>query len=98
MPTSGPAVAPLVGPRGAIYRAGDDAGLNPESVERVGCHDPWHPYAGLLLAAGTTLPKVSAILRHSGTRVTAETYAGPVESARPERVGDLESAFGVTRP
>jgi integrase len=77
----------------AIYKAGDDAGLNPDGVERVGCHDLRHSCAGLLFAAGTPLPKVAAVLRHSDTRVTAEVYAGLVESARADLADDLEAAF-----
>jgi integrase len=77
----------------AIYKAGDDADLNPEGVERVGCHDLRHSCAGLLFAAGTPLPKVAAVLRHSDTRVTAEVYAGLVESQRAELAGDLAAAF-----
>jgi integrase len=77
----------------AIYRAGDDAGLNPEGCEPVGCHDLRHSCAGLLLAARTPLPKVSAVLRHSGTRVIADVYSGLVESARAELASDLEAAF-----
>jgi integrase len=81
----------------AISRAGDDADLNPEGAEQVGCHDLRHSCAGLLLAAGTPLPKVAAVLRHSDTRVTAEVHAGLVESARAELAGGLEAAFGATR-
>lgn len=77
----------------AIYAAGTAAGLNGDGLEPVGCHDLRHSCAGLLLAAGTPLPKVAAILRHSDTRVTAEVYAGLVESARAELAGDLAAAF-----
>ena len=82
----------------AIYASGDDAGLNGEGVQPVGCHDLRHSCAGLLLAAGTPLPKVAAVLRHADTRTTAEVYAGLVESARAELARDLEAAFGDSLP
>ena len=82
----------------AIYASGDDAGLNGEGVQPVGCHDLRHSCAGLLLAAGTPLPKVAAVLRHADTRTTAEVYAGLVESARAELTSDLEAAFGDSLP
>jgi hypothetical protein len=53
--------------------------------------------AGLLLAARTPLPKVAAILRHSDTRITAEVYAGLVESERTQLGSDLAAAFADGR-
>ena len=80
----------------AVYAAGASAGLNPEGVERVGCHDLRHSAAGLLLAAGASMPKVAAILRHSNPRVTADVYAGLVESERAALADDMAAAFGQT--
>jgi hypothetical protein len=78
----------------AIYGAGDEAGLNPEGVEKVGCHDLRHSCAGLLFAAGMTAPTVAAVLRHADTRTTLTTYAGLVETNRPELRRGLDAAFG----
>jgi integrase len=78
----------------AVYKAGDDAGLNPEGAERVGCHDLRHSCAGLLFAAGQTAPTVAAVLRHADTRTTLDTYAGLVESDRQELRKPLDVAFG----
>ena len=78
----------------AVYAAGDAAGLNPDGAERVGCHGLRHSAAGLLLAAGASMPKVAAILRHSNPRVTADVYAGLVESERAALVDDMQAAFG----
>jgi integrase len=77
-----------------VYRAGDDAGLKPEGVERVGCHDLRHSCAGLLFAAGMSAPTVAAVLRHADTRTTLTTYAGLVETNRTELRRDLDVAFG----
>jgi integrase len=77
----------------AIYKAGDDAGLNPEGSERVGCHDLRHSCAGLLFAAGVSAPTVASVLRHSDTRVTLTTYAGLVETDRADLRRDLDSAL-----
>lgn len=79
----------------AVYAAGDEAKLNPSGAEKVGCHDLRHSCAGLLLAAGTSMPKVAAVLRHSNPRVTADVYAGLVESERAALAGDLAAAFGT---
>ena len=81
----------------AVYRAGDGAGLNPEGVEKVGCHDLRHSCAGLLFAAGTSAPTVAAVLRHADTRTTLTTYAGLVETNRSELRRDLDVAFANAR-
>jgi integrase len=78
----------------AINHAGDAAGLNPEGVERIGCHDLRHSCAGLLFAAGVTAPTVAAMLRHSDTRVTLTTYAGLVETDRAGLRRELDAALG----
>ena len=78
----------------AIYAAGDDAGLNPKGAQRVGLHDLRHSCAGLLLAAGVPMPKVAAVLRHSNPRITADVYAGLVETGRAALAADLTAAFG----
>lgn len=78
----------------AVNRAGDNAGLNPEGIEKVGCHDLRHSCAGLLFAAGVTAPTVAAVLRHADTRTTLTTYAGLVETNRTELRRDLNVAFG----
>ena len=78
----------------AVYRAGDYAGVNPEGVERVRCHDLRHSCAGLLFAAGRTAPTVAAVLRHADTRTTLTTYAGLVETDRFELRRGLDAAFG----
>ncbi len=77
----------------AVYVAGDRAALNGDGVERVGLHDLRHSCAGLLLAAGVTMPKVAAVLRHSNPRITADVYAGLVETGRAELGADLVAAF-----
>jgi len=77
----------------AIYAAGDRAGLNPEGVSKVSCHDLRHSCAGLLFSAGVSAPKVAAILRHSDVRVTLTTYAGLVETDRADLRDDLEAAL-----
>jgi hypothetical protein len=41
--------------------------------------------------------RVAEILRHGETRTLLRTYAGLVESQRPELRGDLEAAFGKGR-
>jgi integrase len=79
----------------AVYAAGDSAGLNPDGVARVSCHDLRHSCAGLLFSAGVSAPKVAAILRHSDVRVTLSTYAGLVETDRANLRDDLETAFGA---
>ncbi len=81
----------------AIYTAGDAAKLNPKGKPRVGCHSLRHSCAGLLLAARVPAPRVAEILRHGDTRTLLTTYAGLVESQRPELRGDLEAAFGEGR-
>jgi len=64
----------------AIQAAGDKAKLNPEGVEKVGCHDLRHSLAANALAIpGMTLHEVSKVLRHSSEHVTATTYAGITE-------------------
>ncbi len=77
----------------AVYRAGDDAGLNPDGVERVGCHDLRHSCAGLLFAASVSAPTVAAVLRHADTRTTLTTYAGIVETDRADLRRNLDVAF-----
>ena len=77
----------------AVYRAGDDAGLNPDGAERIGCHDLRHSCAGLLFAAGMSAPTVAAVLRHADTRTTLTTYAGLVETDRADLRHDLGLAF-----
>jgi integrase len=83
----------------AVYRAADNAGLNPEALEKVGCHDLRHSCAGLLFAAGMSAPTVAAVLRHADTRTTLTTYAGLVETNRAELRRDLDVAFAgrITR-
>jgi hypothetical protein len=39
-------------------------------------------------------PKVAAILRHANPRITADVYAGLVESQREALRDDLAAAFG----
>ena len=77
----------------AVWRVGKAAGLNPKGAERVGLHDVRHSCAGLLLAAGVSMPKVAAVLRHSNPRITADVYAGLVETGRAELGVDLAAAF-----
>lgn len=77
----------------AVYAAGDRAGLNPDVVSKVSCHDLRHSCAGLLFSAGVSAPKVAAILRHSDVRVTLTTYAGLVETDRADLRDDLEAAL-----
>jgi integrase len=79
----------------AVYRAGEAAGLNPEGIERIGCHDLRHSCAGLLFAAGMSPPTVAAILRHADTRTTLTNYAGLVESDRADLRRDLDAAFAI---
>ena len=67
----------------AINDAGDTAGLNPEGVERVGCHDLRHSAASrALVDLGMSLPEVATFLRHSNSNVTGSTYAGISDAAR----------------
>lgn len=77
----------------AVNNAADRAGLNPEGVEKVGCHDLRHSCAGLLFAAGMSAPTVAAVLRHADTRTTLATYAGLVETDRADLRRDLDAAF-----
>ena len=63
----------------AIYRAGDQAGLNTKGGKKVGCHDLRHSCAGLL--------------GHADARITLTVYAGLVESQRAELRDDLEAAL-----
>ena len=56
-------------------------------------HDLRHSCAGLLFAAGVSVPKVAAILRHANPRITLTVYAGLVESQRAELKDDLELAL-----
>lgn len=79
----------------AVHAAGDRAKLNPEGVEKVGCHDLRHSCAGLLFAAGVSAPTIAAVLRHADVRITLTTYAGLVESGRAALRDDLEAAFGA---
>lgn len=81
----------------AVHTAGDAAGINPDGAEKCGLHDLRHSCAGLLLGAGVPMQKVAAILRHSNPRITADVYAGLVESDRPKLGVDLAAAFGATR-
>ena len=81
----------------AVWRAGKTAGLNDDGLERVGVHDLRHSCAGLLLAAGVPMPKVAAVLRHSNPRITADVYAGLVETERAKLGDDLAAAFGSSR-
>ena len=48
---------------------------------------------GLLLAKGTKMPKVAAVLRHSSPRITADVDAGLVETERTALRVDLAAAF-----
>jgi integrase len=78
----------------AIYKAGDDAGLNPDGMEKVGLHDLRHSCAGLLFAANVPAPTIAAILRHADVRTTLTVYAGLVETNRAGLRGELETALG----
>ena len=66
----------------AVYVAGDEAGLNGEGRQRVGCHDLRHSFVSIALAAGLTLPEAAALARHASPRVTASVYAGLTDTAR----------------
>jgi integrase len=79
----------------AIYAAGTQAGLNPDGVERVSCHDLRHSCAGLLFAAGLPAPAVSSVLRHADVRITLSTYAGLAESDRAGLRTELEAALAA---
>ena len=68
--------------------------MNPEGVEKIGCHDLRHSCAGLLFAAGMSAPRVAAVLRHADTRTTLTAYAGLIETDRAELRSDLAIAFG----
>jgi hypothetical protein len=76
-----------------IYKAGGDAGLNPDCMPKVPPRPP--PLLRRLLSAGVPTPKVAAILRHATANVTTQVYRG----ARGVRPGDpryeLESAFAA---
>jgi integrase len=77
----------------AVRVAGDRAKLNPPGAKPVAPHDLRHSCAGLLFAAGVSVPKVAAILRHASPRITLTVYAGLVESQRAELRDDLEAAL-----
>lgn len=77
----------------AVYKAGDDAKLNPAGLPRVSCHDLRHSCAGLLFSANVAYPRIAEILRHSDVRVTLATYAGLVEADRAKLRDDLEAAL-----
>jgi integrase len=76
----------------AVRRAGDAAGLNPEGVEPVGCHDLRHSLAANAFALGLTDEEVARLLRHSNPQVTKTVYAGLTGdgvSARREKLAAL---------
>jgi integrase len=78
----------------AVYAAGDRVpGLNPEGLPKVGLHSLRHSLAAAMLEAGMPLPKVSAILGHADTGITAKVYAGLLESQTAELRADLEAAL-----
>ena len=70
-----------------------DATAQPARAKPVAPHDLRHSCAGLLFAAGVSVPKVAAILRHANPRITLTVYAGLVESQRAELKDDLELAL-----
>ena len=77
-PRNGPALTHTF--EGAIARAG---------LPRLRWHHLRHAYAGLLLAAGSDLATVSALLGHSSVALTASTYAGVAPSLRRAAVDRL---------
>ncbi len=81
---------------GAVYAAGDVAGLNGEGRERVGVHDLRHSFVAVALAGGLTLPETAALARHANPRVTATVYAGLTDAARAGLGAKLASAFGAS--
>jgi integrase len=60
----------------AVHAAGRAAGLNPEGVEQVGCHDLRHSLAANALSLGLSITETSRLLRHSSPQVTSTVYAG----------------------
>lgn len=56
-------------------------------------HDLRHSCAALLLEAGTSAPRVAAIMRHADPRVTLTVYAGIADRQRAALRDDLEAAF-----
>lgn len=79
----------------AVYRAGDQAGLNPEGAQRVGLHDLRHSLIGLALAAGMTPPEAANLARHANPGVTMAMYAGLTETDRAGITQKLlDSGFG----
>ena len=77
-----------------IYAAGTLAGLNPDGMPKVSCHDLRHSCAGLLFAAGVPTRRIASVLRHATTAVTMTVYGGLVESDRAGLRNDLEAALG----
>lgn len=77
----------------AVHAAGDRAGLNGDSRERVGLHDLRHSFVAVALASGMTLPEASALARHANPKITASAYAGLTDAGRTQLASRLEEAF-----
>lgn len=77
----------------AVHAAGDRAGLNGDSRERVGLHDLRHSFVAVALASGMTLPEASTLARHANPKITAAAYAGLTDAGRAQLASKLEKAF-----
>lgn len=59
----------------AVQVAADAAGLNPEGVEPIGCHDLRHSMVANALSVGMSITEASRLARHANPQVTATVYA-----------------------
>lgn len=69
-------------------RLRDEAGID------IRLHDLRHAYASHLLGQGVPLPEVSALLGHTRTSTTANTYAHVVERQGPSAAEIMRKAVG----
>lgn len=93
--TGGPFYSRNVSERG-IGKAADRAGLNPEGLPRLGCHDLRHTFASHLIRAGADVVSVSGQLGHARASITLDIYSHEFEKVRNGAVlrQQLALAFG----
>jgi integrase len=75
----------------AVTRAAQNAGLNGNGREPVGCHDLRHSCAALAFSFGLTVVEVSRLLRHADPAITLSVYAG-LDEATARGIGDKLAA------
>jgi integrase len=75
-----------------IRRAGDNAGLNPEGVQPVSCHDLRHSFVSRLIANGID-PVTVASLAGDKVDTIMKVYAGDYDRAR--RANDLRDRISA---